>query len=48
MAASWCVVWLFQVNLTTLDLAGNRIKRIENVKHLTKIEEFWVSYVIDS
>ena len=32
-----------QVNLVTLDLAQNRIKRIENVSHLVKMEEFWVS-----
>ena len=31
-----------QVNLTTLDLANNQIKRLENVAHLVKLEEFWV------
>ncbi|XP_023930421.1 protein phosphatase 1 regulatory subunit 7-like [Lingula anatina] len=27
--------------LTTLDLAGNRIKRLQNISHLVKLEEFW-------
>lgn len=34
----------FQTKLTTLDLAVNRISRIENVSHLTLLEEFWVSH----
>jgi len=34
---------MVQVNLVTLDLANNRITRIRNVSHLTKLEEFWVS-----
>ena len=33
---------ILQVNLTTLDLAGNRVKRLANVEHLVKMEEFWV------
>ena len=28
--------------LKTLDMACNRIKKIENVDHLTELEEFWV------
>ena len=36
----WFIV--FQLNLTTLDLASNRITKIENVSHLVKLEEFWV------
>lgn len=31
-----------QKKLTTLDIAANRIKRIENVGHLTELQEFWV------
>jgi protein phosphatase 1 regulatory subunit 7 len=31
--------------LTTLDLAGNRIRNLENVKHLAKLEEFWVNNI---
>jgi len=30
------------VNLTTLDVASNRIKVVENMSHLVKLEEFWV------
>lgn len=26
-----------------LDIASNRIKKIENVSHLTELQEFWVS-----
>ena len=26
-----------------LDVASNRIKKIENVSHLTELQEFWVS-----
>lgn len=26
-----------------LDVASNRIKRIENISHLTELQEFWVS-----
>lgn len=32
-----------QKKLTTLDIAANRIKRIENISHLTDLQEFWVS-----
>lgn len=32
-----------QKKLTTLDIAANRIKRIENISHLTELQEFWVS-----
>ncbi len=32
-----------QTKLTTLDLSNNRIARIENVRHLVEMEEFWVS-----
>ena len=31
-----------QVNLKTLDLANNRIKRVQNVSHLLQLEDFWV------
>lgn len=33
-----------QINLTTLDLAGNRIERLQNLRHLEHLEEFWVCY----
>jgi len=36
------VCGVLQVNLTTLDVASNRIKVVENVSHLLKLEEFWV------
>lgn len=26
-----------------LDIAANRIKKIENITHLTELQEFWVS-----
>lgn len=26
-----------------LDIAANRIKKIENISHLTELQEFWVS-----
>ena len=29
--------------MTTLDLAGNRIKKIEKIDHLEDLAEFWVS-----
>ena len=32
----------FQVKLQTLDVAGNKIKKIENLSHLSELEEFWV------
>lgn len=27
-----------------LDIASNRIKKIENISHLTELQEFWVSF----
>ena len=33
---------LSKVNLNTLDVAGNRIRKIENISHLQHLEEFWV------
>lgn len=33
-----------QVNLNTLDLASNQIKKLENVAHLVNLEEFWVCF----
>lgn len=33
---------IVKVNLGTLDLANNQIKKLENVSHLEKLEEFWV------
>lgn len=32
------------LKLETIDLAKNQIKKIENVGHLTELEEFWVSH----
>lgn len=32
------------VKLQTLDMAVNKIKKIENISHLTDLEEFWVSF----
>lgn len=32
-----------QVNLHTLDLSDNKISRLKNISHLTKLAEFWVS-----
>lgn len=31
-----------QKKLTTLDIAANRVKKIENINHLTELQEFWV------
>jgi Leucine-rich repeat (LRR) protein len=31
-----------KVNLNTLDLASNQISRIQNISHLSKLEDFWV------
>ena len=31
-----------QKKLTTLDIAANRVKKIENINHLTDLQEFWV------
>lgn len=31
-----------QKKLTTLDIAANRVKKIENISHLTELQEFWV------
>ena len=31
-----------QVELKTLDVADNKIRRVQNVSHLLKLEEFWV------
>lgn len=28
-----------------LDIASNRIKKIENISHLTELQEFWVSLI---
>jgi Leucine-rich repeat (LRR) protein len=33
-----------QVNLTTLDVGNNMIEKIENMSHLTKLQEFWVCF----
>lgn len=35
-------VFSTQKKLTTLDIAANRIKRIENISHLAELQEFWV------
>lgn len=35
-----------QKKLTTLDIAANRIKKIENVSHLTDLQEFWVRTIL--
>lgn len=38
-----CMTFVYlQERLDTLDLAGNRISKIENVSHLVNMEEFWV------
>lgn len=29
--------------LTMLDIASNRIKKIENISHLTELQEFWMN-----
>ena len=43
MSIFWNSILPFpQVNLVTLDLADNKIKRVQNVSHLFKLEEFWV------
>lgn len=42
LAQPW-YLFLFQNKLTMLDIASNRIKKIENVSHLTELQEFWVS-----
>jgi Leucine-rich repeat (LRR) protein len=34
-----------QKKLTTLDIAANRVKKIENISHLTDLQEFWVRYL---
>lgn len=39
---------LSQKKLTTLDIAANRIKMIENISHLTELQEFWVSVVFQA
>ena len=31
------------LELSTLDLASNKISQIQNIAHLSKLEEFWVS-----
>jgi hypothetical protein len=30
------------VEISTLDLANNKIRAVENLKHLSKLEELWV------
>ncbi|KAG7272484.1 hypothetical protein CRUP_005956 [Coryphaenoides rupestris] len=32
-----------QKKLTTLDIAANRVKKIENISHLTELQEFWMN-----
>lgn len=39
---------LSQKKLTTLDIAANRIKKIENINHLTELQEFWVSVMFQA
>lgn len=34
-----------QKKLTTLDIAANRVKKIENISHLTDLQEFWVQII---
>lgn len=47
-----CQIWwskqpdfqiIYQKKLRTLDVGNNYIKRIENISHLTELEEVWVS-----
>ena len=33
-----------QLKLRTLDVGNNMIEEIENISHLSKLEEFWVSH----
>jgi protein phosphatase 1 regulatory subunit 7 len=33
---------LIQFKLRTLDIASNRISKLENIEHLNFLEEFWV------
>lgn len=42
VACGSCPPWCLQKKLTTLDIAANRIRRIENIGHLTELQEFWV------
>jgi hypothetical protein len=39
---AFCLLSLPQKKLTTLDIAANRVKKIENISHLTELQEFWV------
>ena len=32
--------------LETLDIAGNKVKRIENISHLKELKEFWVRILL--
>jgi hypothetical protein len=40
------VALIVQVKLTTLDVGNNEIEEIENISHLTALEEFWVSHCV--
>ena len=43
-----CRLRFLQTQLTTLDLGANFITTIENIAHLTKLEELWVRYTASS
>ena len=36
-----------QIKLQTLDIAGNKFIRLENVAHLEELEELWVCLFVD-
>lgn len=42
MDIDWFIYVCIQKKLTTLDIAANRVKKIENINHLTELQEFWV------
>ena len=41
----WISYSWFQTKLTTLDLGANFISKLENVAHLSQLEELWVSWL---
>jgi Leucine-rich repeat (LRR) protein len=40
----WVILMGKQLNLTVLDVSGNKIPKVENLSHLTHLKEFWVRY----
>lgn len=45
MQSETLISFCSQKKLTTLDIAANRIKKIENISHLTELQEFWVGII---